>query len=338
MSAEEQKDQKVGKPQEVLKLRNGTEMPLLGLGTWLSAPGEVGAAVKAAVKAGYLHIDCAAIYGNETEVGAALRELFQEGIVRREDLWITSKLWNTEHPEASVLPAIRKTLTDLGLEYLDLYLVHWPTAFPAGRGDFPQDEHGFVIPADPLPKLTETWKGMEAALQAGLTKAIGVSNFNRAQLQEILDAAQTPPAVLQIESHPYLTNQELIDFARSHGIEITAYSPLAHAKAVDGDKVLLEDPILKQIASAHGKTPAQVLIRYQMDRKISVIPKSVKEHRIRENFDVHDFQLTPEELEKLNGLNLGKVARTCDPSFVNEKGETIMMISKHPQYPFAADF
>ncbi len=284
---------------------NGDTLPAIGLGTWLSAPGEVGAAVKAAIELGYRHIDCAAIYGNEAEIGAALRECFAAGLVRREELWITSKLWNTAHAQAAVLPALQKTLAELQLEYLDLYLVHWPVAVRPGvqMVRSPAD----LVSLEELP-LHETWRGMEAIADAGLARHIGVSNHSVKKLRSLLSGARRRPEVNQVELHPYLQQPALFDFCETANIHLTGYSPLGaggrpqRCRQSD-DPVLLLEPQVAAIAKRHGATPAQVVLAWATQRGTSVIPKSVKRHRIAENFGAAKLSLSDADMATLGQLD-----------------------------------
>jgi len=294
---------------------NGDRMPLLGLGTWKASPGEVWAAVREAIRLGYRHIDCASVYANEPEVGAAIGAAIAAGEVRREELWITSKLWCNAHGQANVEPALRRTLADLQLEWLDLYLVHWPVpikpgvAFPASAAD--------LLPPESVP-LADTWAGMEAVLELGLTRHIGVSNLSSHKLQDLLTSAHQRPEVNQVERHPLLQQPQLLADCAAAGVHITAYSPLgsgdrpAALKGSD-EPVLLENPVIAAIAAEHGCSPAQVLIAWQLQGGVSTIPKSVSPARLRENLAAADLQLTPADLERIAGLNQHR--RLVDGSF-----------------------
>lgn len=285
-------------------LANGDRMPLLGLGTWKAAPGEVGAAVSTALELGYRHLDCAAIYGNEAEIGEALRRAFDAGTVSRDDLWVTSKLWCNRHREEEVEVGLRTTLEALGLEYLDLYLVHWPVAVrhdvvgPSSAEDF--------LTLDEVP-LEETWAGMTACLELGLTRHIGVSNYNLARLRDHA-ALSVAPEVNQVELHPYLQQRELVEGARELGILSTAYSPLGSMDRPDTMKgedepVLLHDAEVAAVAAELGVSPAQVLIAWAIERGTAVIPKSVHPGRLAENLAAADLRLTGAQMERLGALD-----------------------------------
>jgi alcohol dehydrogenase (NADP+) len=294
---------------------NGDRMPLLGLGTWKAAPGEVGAAVREAIRLGYRHIDCASVYGNEREVGEAIRGAIDSGDVSREELWITSKLWCNAHGRDNVEPALRHTLADLGLAWLDLYLIHWPVpirpdvAFPRSGDD--------LLPPAAVP-LADTWKGMERMLELGLTRHIGVSNVSSRKLHELLRGARLRPEVNQVERHPLLQQPALVADCAAAGVHITAYSPLgsgdrpAALKATD-EPVLLENPVIGAIAAEHGCSPAQVLIAWHLQSGLSTIPKSVSPERLRENLGGADLELTPADLERIAGLDQHR--RLVDGSF-----------------------
>jgi diketogulonate reductase-like aldo/keto reductase len=306
-------------------LYTGQKFPIFGLGTWQSEPGKVKAAVKEAIEIGYRHLDCAYCYANEAEVGEALKEVFDSGKVKREEIFVTSKLWNTFHKKELVKPAVLKSLKDLQLTYLDLYLIHFPHAFKAGEERFPKKADGVSIDYDEETHFLETWEGMEQLVNEGLVKAIGFSNFNSKQIEQIFAKAKVKPAVLQCECHPYLNQKPLIDFVRAKGMVFTAYSPLGSPTRPwfkPEDPVLLDDPKIKEIAEKHKKTVAQILIRYQIERGVVVIPKSVTPSRIKENAQVFDFQLTKEEMAAIDALNINY--RMC----------ALLRDIKHPLYPF----
>ncbi|KAI4503122.1 hypothetical protein M0802_002166 [Mischocyttarus mexicanus] len=284
-----------------IKFYNGNTIPQFGLGTWKSKPGEVVQAVKDAIDAGYRHIDCAHVYRNEKEVGEAIKAKIDEGVVARKDLFITSKLWNTYHQTNLVEPALKTTLSDLGLEYIDLYLIHWPFAYKEGGDLFPTKSDGSLEFSDV--DYIDTWKGMEGVLKKGLTKNIGISNFNSEQITRLLNNCTVKPVTNQIECHPYLNQKKLSDFCKEKGIVITAYSPLGSPDrpwAKPDDPKLLDDVKLNELAKKYNKKPAQILLRYQLDRGHVVIPKSVTKSRIIENSEIFDFKLTPEDIAYIN--------------------------------------
>lgn len=285
---------------------DGGTMPQLGLGTWKSKPGEVYDAVREAIRVGYRHIDCAHLYGNEAEIGQALKDAMDKEGIKREALWITSKLWNNAHHPKHVKPALRVTLENLRLDYLDLYLMHWPVA---QREDsiFPENAMD-LISLEKLP-LTETWRAMEECVDNGLTRYIGVSNFSARKLQLILEERRIKPIMNQIELHPYLQQSALLDFCKENHVHVTAYSPLGSVDRptvmkAKNEPVLLEDSVIKAIAKRHHASPAQILIAWALHLGIAVVPKSVNPQRIRQNFESSKVILTESEMEEIAGLDL----------------------------------
>lgn len=286
-----------------IKLNTDYEMPIMGLGTWKAKPGEVYMAVRWAIKLGYRHIDCAAIYGNEKEIGQALHDAVAEGDIKRGDLFVTSKLWNDSHAAQDVIPALKQTLNDLQLDYLDLYLMHWPVAQKKGTTVPQADED--MISLSQLPLMT-TWVEMEKARESGLVRSIGVSNFGEKNLQLLIDEAETVPAVNQIESHPLLPQSELISFCRSNNIVVTAYSPLGSIDSQNaGAPNLLEHQKIKEVAMRLHYTPTQILLGWQMARGMSVIPKTIHEDRLRENFAAQVVVLDDADMAEIEKLATG---------------------------------
>jgi len=261
--------------------QNGDKLPVLGLGTWLSKKNEVYEAVLEAIRIGYRHIDCAYIYGNEEEIGLALHDAMKAGLVKREELFITSKLWNSDHAPERVEIAIRKSLKDLQLDYLDLYLIHWPVAFKTGHEQ--AKDATDLLSLEEMP-LETTWQAMEKVQESGLAKHIGVSNFNIPKLKRLFAVANIKPELNQIELHPYFQQNELVGFCRENGIIVTAFSPLGSQHLISGRDSITNNETVIRIAQKHGCLPTQVILAWGMKRGTSVIPKSVNKKRIFDNY------------------------------------------------------
>ncbi|MFT4524805.1 MAG: alcohol dehydrogenase (NADP+) [Granulosicoccus sp.] len=290
-----------------LEFRNGDKLPILGLGTWKSKPGEVYSAIREAIKIGYRHFDCAFIYMNEKEIGQALSDAMKDGEVTRKELWITSKLWNNSHANEDVIPTLKKTLSDLQLDYLDLYLVHWPHVFKKDFFNASCAEE--TLPTSEVPHI-ETWRGMESAVDAGLARHIGVCNFNKHKLKALADQATIKPEMNQVELHPMLHQSDLLEFCKDNGIHMTAYSPLGSPDRSAGMKAenepnLFEHPTVKDLAEKHSCSPAQIMIAWAMTRGTAVIPKSVNPERLKQNFESTSVDLSPEDMEKMASADTG---------------------------------
>lgn len=255
-----------------ITLNNAVQIPQLGFGTFQIPPEDTRETTLAALEAGYRHIDTAEMYGNEKEVGQAVRD---SGLDRA-DVFVTSKLNNGAHAHDDALQAFGRTMDEFGFDYLDLFLIHWPLP---GKGDF-----------------VETWKALEEIYRSGRAKAIGVSNFQPHHLRRLLEGSEVVPAVNQIEAHPYLTQDDVRAFGAEHHIVTEAWSPIAQGKVLD-------DPAIKRIADRVGKTPAQVTLRWHIQRGDVVFPKSVTQKRIEENFDLFDFELSEGDIGEISALN-----------------------------------
>jgi len=290
-------------------------LPAVGLGLWKIDNAAVGDLIKEAVRCGYRHLDSACDYGNEAEAGVGIEQALAAGYCRREDLWVTSKLWNTFHEPKHVRPALERTLSDLRLDYLDCYLVHFPialayvspeTRYPPGWFFDPDADMPGMQPAR-VP-LADTWGAMEDLVDAGLVRRIGVCNYGVSLLRDLQATARIQPAVLQVELHPRLAQEKLLRYCRETGIAVTAFSPLGApsyvplgmATAADS---LLEHPTVTEIAAAVDRTPAQVLLRWGVQRGTAVIPKTSRRERLAENLAVFDFELSPNQMTAITGLD-----------------------------------
>nr|WP_295975476.1 aldo/keto reductase [uncultured Bacillus sp.] len=261
--------------QDTTTLHNGVKMPWFGIGVFKVEEGpELVNAVKTAIKHGYRSVDTAAIYENEEGVGKGIQEGLKEAGISREELFVTSKVWNADLGYESTIAAYETSLKKLGLDYLDLYLIHWPV-----EG-----------------KYKDAWRALETLYKEGRVKAIGVSNFQIHHLEDLMKDAKIKPMVNQVEYHPRLTQKELQSFCQKHGIQLEAWSPLMQGQ-------LLDHPVLKEIANKYDKSIAQVILRWDLQNGVVTIPKSTKEHRIIENSTVFDFTLTKEDMERIDGLN-----------------------------------
>ena len=312
-------------------------MPAVGLGLWKIDSDAVAQAVYDAIKAGYRHLDSAADYGNEVQVGEGIARAIAEGLCRREELWVTSKLWNTYHRKEHVEAACRKSLDDLGLDYFDLYLVHFPIAlsFVDFQDRYPPEwlfNPSAEIPSMQLDRvpLSETWAAMEQLVGAKLARQIGICNYSASLLHDLMNYANIKPAMLQIESHPYLTQEALIRTAQSYDIAVTAFSPLGALSYVALDmaseaETVLTQPVVLAAAQRAGVTPAQVVLRWGLQRGTAVIPKTSNPQRLLENLALSDFMLSDDEMAAISSLN--KNRRFNDPgAFCEEAFNTFHSI------------
>lgn len=314
--------------QTSLTLDSGAAFPAVGQGFWKVPNADAARVAVEAIEVGYRHFDCACDYGNEREVGEGISKALESGMIRREELFVTSKLWNTYHDPEHVRPAIERSLRDLGLDYLDLYLVHFPiaqayvpfeTRYPPGWFFDPDVEAPRVELAN-VP-LRATWEAMEAVHRAGLAKHIGVCNFTTGLLRDFINDASIAPSVLQVETHPFLAQPKLLRFCQENGIAYTAFSPLGAQSyyelgMADPSDSLLEHSVMKDIAATHGRTAAQIALRWGVQRGTSVIPKTARKERLVENLSVFDFALSDDEMGAIDSLDQHR--RYNDPGVFGE--------------------
>jgi len=292
---------------DTIEFDNNDTMQSIGLGTWKAKDDEVKHAVKAALAIGVRHIDTAAGYFNEEEIGEVLTATFAEGQIKREDVFITSKLWNDAHQKGRVIPALKDSLKKLKLEYLDLYLMHWPVAFKPGVFQ-PDGAEDYLTPEEA--PIIETWRQMEESKKQGLVKHIGVSNFSKEKLQDLIEKAEQKPEMNQVELHPFLQQKELLEYCNSQGIKMTAYSPLGSGDRPEEMKGedepnLMEIDIINDIAKKQGATPVQVLLKWHIKRGAAVIPKSTSNDHIKSNFEAAEVTLDREDMDKIASLDRG---------------------------------
>jgi D-xylose reductase len=306
-----------------IKLASGDSLPSVGLGLLKVDRAAAASVVSDAIAIGYRHFDAACDYGNEKEVGTGLRQAIQTRAVKREDLWITSKLWNTYHAAKHVRPALERSLRDLQLDYLDLYLIHFPialefvpfeTRYPPEWVFDPQAPRPAMHPAK-IP-LSETWRAMEDVVRAGLVRNIGVCNFGVALLRDLQSHAEIAPSVLQVELHPHLTQDKLVRYCQESNIAVTGFSPLGAGSylelgAATPNQSVLQEPAVLEIASRQDRSPAQVVLRWGVQRGTAVVPKSKSRDRLRENLALFDFELSSDEVASISALNCNR--RFNDP-------------------------
>ena len=289
-------------------------IPALGFGTLIPDPLATRQATKAALEVGFRHFDCAERYRNEQAVGDAMQEMFKAGAVERKDVFVTTKLWNSNHRPKRVKPAFEASRQRLKIDHVDCYLIHTPFAFQPGDDQEPKDERGQIV-YDSGVTLVETWRALESLVDEGRCGAIGLSNINLETLQEIVEAARIKPAVVEVESHPYLPEWDLLDYCRQHGIVLLAFAALGHAM----EPRLLDDPVITAIARRLGKTPAQVVLAWAVQRGTALLTTSVKPSRLQENFEVST--LPEDAMQELRDgvatkIRFNSVVKTGVPGFI----------------------
>ncbi len=314
---------------ETIKLATGRTIPSVGLGLWKIDNDITASVVGEAIECGYRHFDSAADYGNEIETGQGLSAAIRGGKVAREDLRITSKLWNTFHRPEHVRGALEKSLVDLQVDYLDLYLVHFPIAqafvpidkrYPPGWFADPDAAEPKVV-TEPIP-IIDTWRAMEELVREGLVRDIGVCNFGVSLLRDLKNQAKIPPAMLQVEMHPYLTQEKLLRYCQESDIAVTGFSPLGaqsyfQLNMAESSESLIEHETIQEISRSVGRTPGQVLLRFGVQRNTAVVPKTSKVERLKENMAIFDFELTTDQMTRIAGLDRHR--RFNDPGDFCEK-------------------
>ncbi|WP_414663347.1 aldo/keto reductase [Horticoccus sp. 23ND18S-11] len=308
---------------------DGGRFPLVGLGTWKLPKPQAPALVQAAIRAGYRHLDCACDYGNEPEVGAGIAAALRDGACRRDELWVTSKLWNTYHEPKHVRAACERSLRDLKLDVLDLYLVHFPIALAYVPFDVRYPPEWFFDPNAAKPAMkpinvpyADTWGAMEELQRAGLVKRIGVCNLNISMLRDLLAGCSIRPAVHQLELHPYLTQVRQLRYCQQEQIAVSAFSPLGAPSYLplgmaQAAESVLTDPVVTSMAAAHGRTPGQIVLRWGVQRGCTVLPKTQSPARLAENLALFDFALSAGEMAAIDGLDRHR--RFNDPGHFCEK-------------------
>lgn len=325
-----------GTVERFAKLNDGNAIPVIGLGTfqgnydYTSVHDIVVKAVKTAIDLGYRHFDTAFVYDTEAAVGDAVRDKIQEGVVRREELFIVTKLWCNSHGKENVVPALRESLKKLGMDYVDLFLIHWPVAFKSGSGMLPKDDNGQIILDDDM-DFTDTWQGMVECRKLGLARSIGISNFNEKQIKRLVESTDVLPSLIQIEVNPFFSNDKIVSLCQQLGITVACYSPLGKPGRPwkkDNDPFISTDVTLNEIAKAHKKTPMQVSLRFLLQKGLVVIPKSNGYDHIKENIDVFDFQLTEKEM---NSIDVNCSCHNFKVLYLRE------LIGHSKEYPFNED-